>query len=99
MWCAVYKSPRRAETYLYVRSRDQFSDVPPPLLAQLGRPQFVLVCNLDKRSSLGVADLATVKQALAEQGYYLQLPPPPENLLEQLKRERAAAMEQGSCAG
>lgn len=101
MWCAVYKSPRRAETYLYVRGRDQFADVPQPLLAQFGRPQFVLVCNLDKRSKLGLADLAAVKQALSEQGYYLQLPPPPENLLEQLKRERAAAAaaDQGSCAG
>jgi uncharacterized protein YcgL (UPF0745 family) len=29
-----------------------------------------------------------VKQALAEQGYYLQLPPPPENLLKQHLGER-----------
>lgn len=28
------------------------------------------------------ADLDKVKQALADQGYYLQLPPPSENLLK-----------------
>ncbi len=28
------------------------------------------------------ADLEKVKQALSEQGYYLQLPPPSENLLK-----------------
>ena len=29
------------------------------------------------------ADIEKVKQALTEQGYYLQLPPPPEDLLKQ----------------
>ena len=100
MWCAVYKSPLRAETYLYVRGRDQFDEVPKPLLARFGSPKFVLVCNLDKRGKLALADLAEVKRALSEQGYYLQLPPPAENLLEQLKRERAAVavVDPGRCA-
>jgi len=89
MWCAVYKSRRRPETYLYVPGRDQFADVPAALLEMFGPPQFVLVCNLDKRQKLALADLAEVKSKLAEQKYFLQLPPPPENLLEAEKKARA----------
>ncbi len=35
------------------------------------------------RKKLVNADIEKVKQALTEQGYYLQLPPPPEDLLKQ----------------
>ncbi|EBZ0928192.1 hypothetical protein D7O09_16365, partial [Salmonella enterica subsp. enterica serovar Typhimurium] len=37
----------------------------------------------DGRKKLVNAELEKVKQALSEQGYYLQLPPPPEDLLKQ----------------
>jgi uncharacterized protein YcgL (UPF0745 family) len=38
---------------------------------------------LDGRKQLVNAGLEKVKTALKDQGYYLQLPPPPENLLKQ----------------
>ncbi len=94
MWCVVYKSRKRAETYLFVPGRDQFDQVPPALLSQFGSPEFVLVCNLAKRDKLGQANLDEVKRGLSEQGFYLQLPPPPVNLLEQEKRRR---LEQVAC--
>lgn len=94
MWCAVYKSRKRAETYLFVPGRDQFDQVPPALLSQFGSPEFVLVCNLAKRDKLGQANLDEVKRGLSEQGFYLQLPPPPVNLLEQETRRR---LEQVAC--
>ncbi len=42
-----------------------------------------MMLPLDGRKKLANADLEKVKQALKDQGYYLQLPPPPENLLKQ----------------
>ena len=42
-----------------------------------------MLLPLDGRKKLVNADLDKVKTALKEQGYYLQLPPPPENLLKQ----------------
>jgi uncharacterized protein YcgL (UPF0745 family) len=42
-----------------------------------------MILPLDGRKKLVNADLDKVKQALVDQGYYLQLPPPPENLLKQ----------------
>lgn len=75
MFCAVYKSPNRPDTYLYVENKDDFSRVPEALLANFGQPIFVLTCNLAKRSKLGVADIHKVRESLNVDGFYLQIPP------------------------
>ncbi|MCC5852528.1 MAG: YcgL domain-containing protein [Alkalimonas sp.] len=85
MLCVVYKSLKKEQTYLYIERRDDFSNVPEALLATFGTPQLVTLIDLNKRTSLAQADLSKVKAALTEQGYYLQLPPPPEDLLAEHK--------------
>ncbi|MGE6105522.1 YcgL domain-containing protein [Aeromonas veronii] len=85
MLCAVYKSRKKAETYLFVEKREDFSRVPEPLLSAFGRPELVLMTKLDPAKPLGLADVGKVMAALTSQGFYLQVPPPPENLLEQHK--------------
>ncbi len=85
MLTVIYKSPRKDQTYLYVLRRDDFSAVPAALLQTFGKPQFVTLLDLAKRSALAGADLDKVKTALTEQGFYLQIPPPPEDLLAEHK--------------
>lgn len=85
MLCTVYKSPKKANTYLFVITRDDFSDVPEGLKTTFGTPILVTVLNLATKDKLGFADLSKVKESLATQGYYLQLPPPQENLLTEHK--------------
>ncbi|BBU96040.1 MULTISPECIES: YcgL domain-containing protein [Providencia] len=85
MICAIYRSPKRDQTYLYIEKKDDFSRVPDELLAQFGTPQFAMLVSLDKREKLANADLAKVKSDLIEVGYYLQFPPPVENLLSEHK--------------
>jgi len=87
MICAVYKSSRKADTYLFVKKRDVFDDVPVPLMEMFGAPTLVMVVPLSKRDHLGIADIDKVKVALEEQGFYLQIPPPIINLLDQHKQE------------
>ena len=87
MICAVYKSSRKADTYLFVKKRDVFDDVPVPLMEMFGAPTLVMVVPLSKRDHLGIADIDKVKVALEEQGFYLQIPPPNINLLDQHKQE------------
>ncbi|PSJ47094.1 hypothetical protein C7I36_01695 [Zobellella taiwanensis] len=82
MLCVVYKSLKKAETYLFVERRDDFSRVPAPLLDTFGTPQLAMIVNLANRDRLAQADIDKVRDALRSQGYYLQLPPPPENLLK-----------------
>lgn len=94
MLTAIYKSPRKEQTYLYIKQRDDFKAVPEALLKTFGTPQLVTVIDLSKRSQLAGAELAKVQSALVEQGYYLQLPPPPEDLL---KDHRDWLAQQNEC--
>jgi uncharacterized protein len=87
MLCAVYKSPNKDSTYLYVKQRDDFSAVPQTLLTTFGKPVLVTIINLAKREQLALADIDKVQQQLQLQGFYLQLPPPPEDLLAQHKAQ------------
>jgi uncharacterized protein len=85
MLCVIYRSVKKQQTYLFVKQRNDFSKVPEPLLAVFGPPSLVTIINLAQRERLAMSDINKVRQALTEQGYYLQLPPPPENLLTQHK--------------
>ncbi|WP_346825301.1 YcgL domain-containing protein [Serratia inhibens] len=81
MLCVIYRSPKRDQTYLYVEKKDDFSRVPEDLMKSFGTPQLAMVLSLEGREKLASADIEKVKEALKEEGFYLQFPPPVENLL------------------
>jgi uncharacterized protein YcgL (UPF0745 family) len=83
--CTIYKCSKKADTFLYVEKADDFSKVPDELKKLIGTPKLFMTLNLDGRKKLGQADLAKVKSELLDKGFYLQLPPPVKNLLEQHK--------------
>lgn len=87
MICAVYKSRCKLDSYLFVEKRNEFERVPEPLMEMFGTPTLVMMLPLSKRDHLGFADINKVKTELVKNGYYLQLPPPKVNLLEQHKKE------------
>ena len=95
MLCAIYKSPKKAQTYLFVTKRDDFSSVPDGLMTTFGTPTLVTLINLATKKKLAMADLDKVKENLAEKGFYLQLPPPQEDLLKEHKALMNAQKEQG----
>ncbi|NKI75529.1 hypothetical protein Dpoa2040_002823 [Dickeya sp. CFBP 2040] len=85
MYCVIYRSSKRDQTYLYVEKKDDFSRVPAELMKSFGLPHLVMLLPLDGSKKLASADIDKVKQLISEQGFYLQLPPPPENLLDELQ--------------
>lgn len=87
MLCSVYKSSKKAQTYLFINKRDDFSDVPEALMKMFGTPVMVTVLNLATKTKLGFADLDKVKENLSSQGYYLQLTPPEEDMLKEHKEK------------
>ncbi len=87
MICAVYKSRLKADSYLFVEKRNEFERVPEALLEMFGSPTLVMMLPLSKRDHLGFADINKVKSELVKKGYYLQLPPPKVNLLEEHKKK------------
>jgi len=68
--------------YLYVPKKDNFEDVPEPLIQMFGRPELVTILALDKHERLGMVDKQKLIDELSDKGFYLQVPPKEENLLE-----------------
>jgi uncharacterized protein YcgL (UPF0745 family) len=71
----VYKSQRKADTYVYLAERDDFARLPEPLRTQLGPLAFVLDVALTPGRRLAREDVATVRGNLALRGFHLQFPP------------------------
>ncbi|PTC01117.1 hypothetical protein C9975_03880 [Thalassospira xiamenensis] len=84
MLCTVYKSLRKPDTYLYLKHGQDFSELPDGLLGSFGTPQQVMILNLAKHQKLAQLDVVTLRKHLEDPGYYLQIPPPVENLLDSL---------------
>jgi uncharacterized protein YcgL (UPF0745 family) len=78
MLAHVYKSPKRADTYVYLAARDDFGRIPEPLRTRLGRLQFVLEVDLAPGRTLATEDPAVVRENLALRGFHLQFPPSAE---------------------
>ncbi len=75
MQCVIYKGTQKTDCYLYVKVKDDFSEVPESLIAMLGDLEFIMNLNLAGRNRLGYADIEEVRRLLDEQGFFLQMPP------------------------
>jgi uncharacterized protein YcgL (UPF0745 family) len=92
MLCSIYKSSKKEGTYLYIPKKDDFSQVPDTLMQMFGKPTLVMVVKLEGRTFAQV-NIERVKESLENEGFFLQLPPPPQNLLEQYKQQKAQQKE------
>lgn len=75
MQCFVYKSLRRAETYVYLRAADTMDVLPAAMAEQLGNLAFVIQIELAPTRKLARENVEEVMINLAAQGYHLQFPP------------------------
>lgn len=75
MHAYVYKSQRKADTYVYLATRDAFDVLPDAVREQLGALSFVLDVALTPERRLAREDTATVRERLRTQGFHLQMPP------------------------
>ena len=74
MNCAVYRSTKKRDTYLYLLHKDDFSQVPEALLQALGTPVHVMDLELTPERQLARENTATVMHQLDERGWLLQMP-------------------------
>lgn len=75
MLAYVYKSQKRADTYVYLAGRDDFARLPQALRDQLGTLTFVMELALTPERKLARENPAEVMSNLAERGFHLQFPP------------------------
>ncbi|MCK4842640.1 MAG: YcgL domain-containing protein [Methylococcales bacterium] len=79
----IYKSLKKNELYLYLEKKDDFSQIPEPLLKSFGRIEFVMALELTPERKLAREDVNKVLANLQNKGFYVQMPPiiVPEALL------------------
>lgn len=75
MLAFVYKSLRKADTYVYLSTRDEVARLPEPLRVQLGALQFVMEIALTPGRKLALEDPAVVRENLVMRGFHVQFPP------------------------
>lgn len=76
MHAYVYKSLRKADTYVFLADRDGFDCIPDGVRTPLEPLRLVLEVDLGPGRTLARASAEEVRGRLAAQGFYLQLPPP-----------------------
>jgi len=78
MQAFVYKSLRKADTYVYLAGRDDFGRIPDPVRDELGELRFVLEVALAPGRRLARENADVVRANLVAQGFHLQMPPRPD---------------------
>ncbi|MCH6566503.1 MAG: YcgL domain-containing protein [Proteobacteria bacterium] len=73
MFCHIYRSSRKVDTYLYLADKDDFSIVPESLLGLFGDPEFSFSFELSMDKKLARENTTEVLDNLSSQGYHLQL--------------------------
>ena len=73
MFCHIYRSSRKVDTYLYLAHKDDFSILPEEMLKIFGDPEFSFSFELSKDRKLAMEDAGVVLDNLESQGYHLQL--------------------------
>ena|SRR5690554_443637 len=82
---SIYKSPRRDETYLYVDKKQGLGQVPAVLLEHFGAPVHVMDMPLFPNRKLARISAADVLASIDEKGFYLQIPPPGEDYMQEMR--------------
>ena len=73
MFCHIYRSNRKFDTYLYLVDKDDFSIIPADLLRVFGPPEFSFSFDLKPDRKLAREETCEVLENLDSQGYHLQL--------------------------
>lgn len=86
MICAIFRSTKKPDAYLYINKAKGLACLPDALLELFGKPQeaFTMLLTADKK--LAHADTQKVLDALADKGYYLQLPPPQLDYMQEINK-------------
>lgn len=76
--CAVYKSQKKDETYVFIPTTTPLSDLPEDLLKILGQAELIMTLTLtpEKKMARGSADV--IMKNIQDKGFHLQMPENPQ---------------------
>lgn len=74
MECAIYKSLKKDETYVFIPTTVSLSDLPDELIKVLGQTEMVMSLNLTPEKKMARGTAAEVIKSINKQGFHLQMP-------------------------
>lgn len=86
----VYRSSKKAGLYVYVLNEEQLSELPPPLLKQLGEPEHALTFELTADRKLGSENPTEVRANLESEGFHVQMPRDIEDIVAEISKNASA---------
>jgi len=72
---SAYRSPKKAELYLFVPQETGLEPLPKELLVMFGEPEHVIDFELTEGKKLAREDAKDVMQSIESKGYFMQMPP------------------------
>ncbi|QGG80020.1 hypothetical protein GH975_05280 [Litorivicinus lipolyticus] len=79
----VFKSANKDEMYLYVEKSDGLKRVPDALMERFGKATSVMLLPLTDQRKLARADATEVLKQIDAQGFYLQMPPAKDDVMDE----------------
>ena len=71
--CTVYKSLKKDETYLFIPTTTELSDLSPELLKVLGQTEKVMDLTLTPEKKMARGSAKSILNNISEQGFHLQM--------------------------
>ena len=75
--CTVYKSLKKDETYVFIPTTSQLSDLPDELKSVLGETEKIMTLTITPEKKMARGTGADVIKSFEEQGFHLQMPEKP----------------------
>ncbi len=87
--CYIYHCSAKADMYIYLSEKDDFTCLPEELQKKLGLIKFSMELDLDSNKKLARENPLTVIDNLKKQGFHIQMPgnTPVDQLLENIAKD------------
>lgn len=73
MWCYIYRSPKKENSYLYIAKENDFSQVPDVLMKAFGQPMFAMKVLLDGKRKFVVGMSDEIEERIKNDGFFVQM--------------------------
>ena len=75
--------------YLYVDKKEDLERVPEALLSKFGVPELAMTLVLTPEKKLARAEAGRVLEMIEKEGFYLQMPPQPDQVMRELRNKNS----------
>ncbi len=85
--CEIYRCSCKDGMYLYVDQKDGLNNLPEVLVKKIGQPELTMTLTITAETKLARANAGVILDALANQGFYLQMPATHSDYMQEVNKE------------